>query len=128
MTQESTTAMKNIELGKMDSRDVYSDDGRLVGTLKGILVDTAAWTVPQLLVEVNKKALDDLNLSKPMLSTYVNVHSPQVKSFMDDLNLRKPGTVLVNIPTTHVKGVSDIVQLKSDLASVSNVVTIAEKK
>ena len=68
--------MKNIELGKLDSRDVYSEDGRLVGVLKGILVDTAGWTVPQLVVEVNKKVLDDLNLTKPMLSTYVNVHSP----------------------------------------------------
>jgi sporulation protein YlmC with PRC-barrel domain len=128
MTQESTTAMKNIELGKLDSRDVYSDDGRLVGVLKGILVDTAAWTVPQLVVEVNKKALDDLNLKKPMLSTYVNVNAPHVKSFMDELKLQKPGTVLVNVPTTHVKSISDVVQLSADLASVSSVITIAEKK
>jgi sporulation protein YlmC with PRC-barrel domain len=120
--------MKNLELGKLDSRDVYSEDGRLVGVLKGILVDTAAWTVPQLMVEVNKKVLDDLNLKKPMLSAYVNVNSPNVKSFMDDLNLRKPGTVLVNVPTTHVRSVSDVVQLSSDLASVASVITIAEKK
>lgn len=126
--QESTTAMKNIELGKLDSRDVYSEDGRLVGVLKGILVDTAGWTVPQLVVEVNKKVLDDLNLTKPMLSTYVNVHSPHVKSFMDELNLKKPGTVLVNVPTTHVRSISDVVQLSSDLASVGSIVTIAEKK
>ena len=128
MQESATATTKNTELLKIDSRDVLTDDGRRVGVLKGILVDTAAWTVPQLVVEVDKNALDELKLKKPMLSTVWNISDPRVKNFLDELKLKKPGTMLVNVPTTHVRSISDVVQLNTDLASVSSVVTIAEKK
>jgi sporulation protein YlmC with PRC-barrel domain len=130
--QESPTTTQNLELGRLESRDVITDDGRLIGVLKGILVDTTAWTVPQLVVEVNKNVLDEIKMQKPMLSTFaVNVPTLPTnyfKKIMDDLNIRKPGAVLVNIPTTHVRGTSDVVQLNTDLSAVGSIVTISEKK
>jgi sporulation protein YlmC with PRC-barrel domain len=132
MMQETTTTTENLELGELESRDIITDDGRRIGVLKGILVDTTAWTVPQLVIEVNKKILDEIKIKKPMLSTVlVNVPTlptNYLKDILDDLNLKKPGAVLVNVPTTHVKSTSDVVQLDTDLSAVSSVVTISHKK
>jgi sporulation protein YlmC with PRC-barrel domain len=107
--QETTTATtKPMELIYWEhsvTREVYTDDGRLVGTLKGILVDPVAWTIPQLVIEVNKDDLEGLNLKKHMF-----------------------GTVMVSIPSSIVRSASDVVQLNTNLAAMRDVIKIYEIK
>ena len=81
-----------MELGFVDQKDIVTKDGKKVGMLVGANVDTADWTVPTILVEVNKDLVLDLGLQKSMLK------SPKV-----------------NISTDLVEVVGDIIHLNIDL-------------
>ncbi|MDW5562635.1 MAG: hypothetical protein SA339_05350 [Methanomassiliicoccus sp.] len=107
--QETTTAttkpMDLIFWEHSVTKEVYTNDGRLMGTLKGILVDPVAWTIPQLVIEVNKDVLEELNLKKHMFST-----------------------VLVSMPSSYAMGASDVMQLNTNLAAIKGVIKIYEIK
>ncbi len=103
-TEESKTKRKRLVLFHwryIDSMDVYTKDGRNVGLARGILIDPENWTVQQIVVEVNVNILEELNIEIPLV--------------------KEP---LVNIPTSYVKEVSNIVLLNSDFASMKDVVSL----
>jgi sporulation protein YlmC with PRC-barrel domain len=101
---ESMTGTKRLILfhwGYIKSMDVYTKDGRNVGTTRGVLIDPDNWTVPQLVVEVNVNILEELDIEIPFLKVD-----------------------LVNVPTSLVKEVSNVVLLNSDFHSLKGVVSL----
>ena len=66
-----------------------------MGVTRGILIDPVSWTVSQLVLEVDDDILRQLNIERPLTKM-----------------------ALVNVPTSLVKSVSDIVQLNADLRHV----------
>ncbi len=88
-----------------EAKEVYTDDGKLLGTLHGIMVDPKTWTVSHFVIEVHKDISEELNIKKPMF-----------------------GAAMVNIPASFVKDVSDVMQLNSDLASTKGALTAHNPK
>lgn len=105
--QESTTVStaKPLEMGCIEDRDVITTEGRNIGTLKGAWLDLSTWTVTSLVVQLNKDVVDELNVKKPALRSAV-----------------------VNIPTTYVKNVSDVMQLNTDMTALSTALSTAGTK
>lgn len=103
--RESTTEVTDIKAlyfwGNVEPREVITKDGKDVGIVRGILVDTKNWTIPHLVVEVNNKTLDEFEIKKPLLSV-----------------------ALINLPTKYVQSVSDVVTLKTNIGSMSGDVNI----
>jgi len=81
-----------LELGCLVHRDVITKDGRKIGALVGANVSTDNWTVPTIVVEVNKDLVEQLGLQKSMLK------NPRV-----------------NLRTDLISVVGDVIQLKVDL-------------
>jgi sporulation protein YlmC with PRC-barrel domain len=94
--QETTVTSKPLEMGCIESRNVITTDGRMIGTLTGAWIDTSTWTITSLVVELEKEVVDALNVKKPLLRT-----------------------AKVSIPTSAVLNVADVVQLNTDVASLS---------
>ncbi len=102
--EESVTRRKSLVLfhwGYIKSMDVYTRDGKNVGLARGILIDPENWTVPQIVVEVDVNILEELNIEIPLVKE-----------------------TLVNIPTSYVKEVSNVVLLNSDFDSMKDVVSL----
>ncbi|MDW5562513.1 MAG: hypothetical protein SA339_04730 [Methanomassiliicoccus sp.] len=99
--QESTTAVqsKPLEMGCLESKNVITTDGRMIGVLTGAWVDTTNWTVSSLVVELEKDVVEDLNVKKPLLRT------PKV-----------------TLPTSTVQRIADVVQLNTDMTNLSTIV------
>jgi sporulation protein YlmC with PRC-barrel domain len=103
ITQSATTTTQPAELTywkTVVAREVYTDDGKLLGALDGIMVDSKTWTVSHCVISVNKEIAEDLNFKKSMF-----------------------GAELVNIPISFVKNVGDVVQLNANLASLKGAVS-----
>jgi sporulation protein YlmC with PRC-barrel domain len=88
-----------LELSSSDRKDVISKDGRKVGALVGVNVDTKTWTVHAIVVEVNKEIIEELHIKKSMLKL------PKV-----------------NLKTDLVAVVGDIVHLNVDLKNLKDYV------
>jgi len=88
-----------LELTSSDRKDVISKDGRKVGALVGVNVDTKTWTVHAIVVEVNKDIIEELNIKKSVLKL------PKI-----------------SLKTELVAIVGDIVHLNADLASLKDLV------
>jgi len=88
-----------LELTSSDRKDVISKDGRKVGALVGVNVDTKTWTVHAIVVEVNKDIIEELNIKKSMLKL------PKI-----------------SLKTELVAIVGDIVHLNADLKSLKDFV------
>ncbi len=93
-TPTVTTAMP-LEMGCIEERDVITTDGRNIGKLTGAWIDIGTWSVTALVVNLNKEVVDELNVKKPVLRT-----------------------AKVNIPTSYVQNVADVVQLNTDVATL----------
>ncbi len=87
------------------AKEVYTDDGKLLGTLDGIMVDPKGWTVSYFVIEVHKDISEELNIKKPMF-----------------------GAAMVNIPASFVKDVADVMQLNSNFASIKGAVKVHNPK
>jgi sporulation protein YlmC with PRC-barrel domain len=98
MQQTPTVATKPLEMGCIDDRDVITADGRNIGTLTGAWIDFNTWSVTKLIVNLNKEVVDELNVKKPILRT-----------------------ARVNVPVTYVKNIADVVQLNTDVPTLSTV-------
>jgi sporulation protein YlmC with PRC-barrel domain len=102
--RDSSTEMANrldlVYWAHMESREAITIDGRMVGIVRGILIDPTTWTIPLLVVEARKGIMEELNIEKPLQSS------------------------LVTIPTSYVKSISDVVELNTDLASMGGTVKI----
>lgn len=94
--QETTVTSKPLEMGCVESRNVITTDGRMIGTLTGAWMDTNNWTITSLVVELEKEVVEALNVKKPLLRT-----------------------AKVSIPTSAVLNVADVVQLNTDVANLS---------
>jgi sporulation protein YlmC with PRC-barrel domain len=101
--QKSATTTLPAELTywkAVETKEVYTDDGKLLGTVDGIMVDPKTWAVSQFVINVNKEIAEDLNFKKSMF-----------------------GAELVNIPISFVKNVSDVIQLNANLAALKGAVS-----
>jgi len=104
MTGTTTlTTEKKIELGCIAPRNIISSEGRIVGQITGGWIDIVSWKVTELVIEVNKDIVDELNVKKPALRS-----------------------AKVAIPVQYVKNVGDVVQLDVDVSSLSK--SIVEEK
>jgi sporulation protein YlmC with PRC-barrel domain len=101
-TGATTISGKPLEMGSFEEKDVITTDGRYIGVLKGGWVDTSNWTVTSLVIELDKAAVDELQVKKPALRS-----------------------AIVTIPTSYVGNVSDVIQLNSDMATLSNAFSAA---
>lgn len=88
-----------------EAKEVTTSDGKLLGTLNGIMVNPTNWTVSHFVVDVNKEIAEELNFKKSMF-----------------------GAELVNIPISFVKNSADVVQLNANLAALKGAVSEHEAK
>jgi sporulation protein YlmC with PRC-barrel domain len=87
------------------AKEVYTEDGKLLGTLNGIMVDPMTWTVSHFVIDVHKDMAEEMNIKKPMF-----------------------GAAMANIPASLMKDDSDVMQLNSNLASVKSAITVHNPK
>ena len=80
--------------GHLESKDVLDPNGRFVGILRGFVI-TSDWTIPKVVIEVNRSILDELGIEKPLLSV-----------------------ALVELPTEFVRNGTDVAQLTGDVNSL----------
>jgi sporulation protein YlmC with PRC-barrel domain len=88
-----------LELSSSERKDVISHDGRKIGVLVGVNIDTKIWTVHAIVVEVNKDIVEELQVKKSMLKL------PRI-----------------NLKTDLVGVVGDIVHLNVDLKNLKDYV------
>jgi sporulation protein YlmC with PRC-barrel domain len=88
-----------LELSSSERKDVISHDGRKIGVLVGVNIDTKTWTVHAIVVEVNKDIIEELQVKKSMLKL------PRI-----------------NLKTDIVGVVGDIVHLNVDLKNLKDYV------
>ncbi|NLK25941.1 MAG: hypothetical protein GX307_05120 [Euryarchaeota archaeon] len=98
--QETTAMSRPLEMGDLEDRDIITTDGRIIGQLKGAWIDTSNWSVASLVVDLNKDVVEELNVKKPILKA-----------------------ARVNLPTTYVAKVADIVQLNVDMTTLSGAIS-----
>lgn len=85
-------------MGCLESRNVITTDGRVIGVLSGAYVDPNNWTVSSLVIELEKEVVSQLNVKKPLLRT-----------------------AKVTVPTSIVRQVADVVQLNADMSNLSTI-------
>lgn len=86
-----------LELSSSERKDVISHDGRKIGVLVGVNIDTKTWTVHAIVVEVNKEIIEELQVKKSLLKL------PRI-----------------NLKTDLVGVVGDIVHLNVDLKNLKD--------
>jgi sporulation protein YlmC with PRC-barrel domain len=84
-----------LELSVRERKHVISSEGKKVGDLVGVILETRVWTVTGVKVEVDKEMAAYLGIKKKMLKA-----------------------PLVTITTDRISGIEDVVQLKYDLESL----------
>ena len=97
--QETAVKSRPIEMGCLESKNVITTDGRMIGVLTGAYMDTSNWSVTSLVVELEKDVVSELNVKKPLLRT-----------------------AKVTVPTSTVLNIADVVQLNTDMANLSTIV------
>jgi sporulation protein YlmC with PRC-barrel domain len=88
--------MDYIDSPKLQSKKVFSQDGREVGEIEGFSFDSD-WNVVSFTLRVRREVLEELGLKKPMMGTQtVELNVDQVSGLSDSLILRtKLSEVLV---------------------------------
>jgi sporulation protein YlmC with PRC-barrel domain len=84
-----------LELSVRERKHVISREGKRVGDLVGVILETRAWTVTGVKVEVDKEMAQYLGIKKKMLKA-----------------------PMVTITTDQISGIEDVVQLKYDLEAL----------
>lgn len=77
-------------------KKIVTQDGREIGHVDAVFVDTDDWRVDQLAVKLRKDVLEELSLRRPLI-----------------------GTQVVRIPTDQIAGASDTVVLRPEAADLS---------
>lgn len=85
----------------LESINVYSEDKRMIGFMRGILIDPVGRRVSHIVVEVYEDILRELNIQTPPFES-----------------------ALVSIPTTRVKSASGIIELDADMASLRGIASV----
>lgn len=96
--QEIAVKSRPIEMGCLESKNVITTDGRMIGVLTGAWMDTSNWTITSLVVELEKDVVAELNVKKPLLRT-----------------------AKVTVPTSTVLNIADVVQLNTDMANLGTI-------
>lgn len=86
-----------LELNVTERKDVITKDGKKIGALIGVNVDTKTWTVLTLVVEVFKEVIEDLKIKKSVLK------APKITLKTDIVNV-----------------VGDVVQLSVDIKELKD--------
>jgi sporulation protein YlmC with PRC-barrel domain len=85
-----------MELSSVDQKRVISKDGRELGVLAGSTIDTAKWTVLNIMVNVPKEPAKELGIKKKMF---------------------RP--VFINVSTDLISVVGDVIQLRLDMKELA---------
>ncbi|WP_400207865.1 PRC-barrel domain-containing protein [Candidatus Methanomassiliicoccus intestinalis] len=100
---ETLVETRPLEIGEVEEKNVVSADGRILGKLTGMWINTSTWDVEHLIVEVEKDVAEMLDLKKKMLK----------------------GTKTA-LPVRYVEVVSDVVKLNSTIEELSG--SLSESK
>jgi len=92
-------ATKTMALASMESKEVLTTDGRVLGTLYGAWIDTSVWKVTALVIDVDKRNIEELDVKK---------HA-----------FRAPK---VSVTVEHVANVADVIQLNVTLDSLKGAI------
>jgi sporulation protein YlmC with PRC-barrel domain len=85
-----------MELSSVDKKRVISKDGRELGILAGSTIDTAKWTVLNIMVNVPKEQSKVLGIKKKLF---------------------RP--VIINVSTDLIAVVGDVIQLRLDMKELA---------
>ena len=97
---ETLVETRPLEIGETDSKDVVSSEGKILGKMTGVWINTSNWNVEHLIVEMDKNTAEMLDLKKKML--------------------RSTKTAL---PVRYVGVISDVVKLNSTIEELSGALT-----
>ena len=100
---ETLVETRPLEIGEVEEKNVVSADGRILGKLTGMWINTSTWDVEHLIVVVEKDVAEMLDLKKKMLK----------------------GTKTA-LPVRYVEVVSDVVKLNSTIEELSG--SLSESK
>jgi sporulation protein YlmC with PRC-barrel domain len=87
----------------LSGKEVVSSDGRALGHLKDVEVNTTSWKVTGLVVKLNRDVLEDVHLKKPFV-----------------------GSQEIVIATAHVSGLSDKIILAKGIGEFGKLTAAAE--
>ena len=88
--------MSRIKFSELSGKDVISQDGREIGQVSDIALDSSGWRIDTLVVKLERDLLEAFHMKKPVF-----------------------GTQTIQIPTSHVSGVGDKVILHKKLEELT---------
>ena len=88
--------MSRIKFSELSGKDVISQDGREIGQVSDIALDSSSWRIDTLVVKLERDLLESFHMKKPLI-----------------------GTQTIQIPTSHVSGVGDKVILHKKLEELT---------
>ena len=88
--------MSEIRFSDLKGKGVLSQDGRICGEITDVVLDDASWSVPAIVVKLERELLELFAMKKPMF-----------------------GSQTIRVQTGHVSGVGDKVILHKSLEDLS---------
>jgi len=88
--------MSRMKFSELSGKDVISQDGREIGQVSDIALDSSGWRIDTLVVKLERDLLEAFHMKKPVF-----------------------GTQTIQIPTSHVSGVGDKVILHKKLEELT---------
>lgn len=96
--------MSRIKFSELSGKDVISQDGREIGQVSDIALDSSSWRIDTLVVKLERDLLEAFHMKKPVF-----------------------GTQTIQIPTSHVSGVGDKVILLKKLEELTALARESQK-
>ncbi|HEY8429590.1 MAG TPA: PRC-barrel domain-containing protein [Sandaracinaceae bacterium] len=88
--------MSRIKFTELSGKDVISQDGRELGSVSDVVLDSSSWRIEALVVKLDRDLLEAFHMKRPMF-----------------------GTQTIQLPTGHVSGVGDKVILVKTLKELT---------
>jgi sporulation protein YlmC with PRC-barrel domain len=85
-----------MKFSELEGKDVISQDGRELGTLADVVLDTSSWHIERLVLKLARDLLEQFHMKRPLF-----------------------GTQTIQIPVSHVSGVGDKVILHKTLEELT---------
>ena len=92
-----------MEYKEIEGKEVLGKLAHLVGKVSGLEIDTTNWKVTHLVLDVEKKAVEDLGLKKPLI-----------------------GSAKATVPTEMIHAISDRIILKNE--SIDELKSVIKQK
>ncbi len=96
--------MSRMKFSELSGKDVISQDGREIGQVSDIALDSSSWRIDTLVVKLERELLEAFHMKKPLI-----------------------GTQTIQIPTSHVSGVGDKVILHKKLEELTALARESQK-